>query len=89
MERICKRNVLAGLAAVLVAGATIFGMEKTGLPSAESELQRAQASAYWGHIPVAKKYIPGFKSFLGRLAWDGIPALIAITATYYFLAKKN
>jgi hypothetical protein len=84
-----NRRTLSGLAAVLIAGAVAFGMEKTGIPRAAEEIQKAKIENIYVNIPEAKNFYTAYEPLAVRVLWDCIPAVLAGIGTYNLFKKKS
>lgn len=84
-----KNNILSGLAGVLIAGATIFGMEKSGLSQAEGELREAATKAYYQDVPSVRDKFGKASYWSARISFDLLPAWLIGLGAYALMDKKR
>jgi len=84
-----KNKILSGLAAIVVASSVAVGIEKSGMPQAQQDIEIARSTARWGQVPVAQEYFPTMAGYAGRMAFDVIPAVIAGAFVYYLVRKEK
>ena len=84
-----KNKILGGLAAVLVAGATIVGMEKSGLSQAEGELREAATRAYYQDVPSVRDKFGKASYWTSRIGFDLLPAWLIGMGAYALRDKKR
>jgi len=80
--------ILSGLAAIVVAGTVVLGMEKSGISQVEQEVTTAASEAHLANDPLGSSYAQ-YQGYMTRASIDCVPALVAGVLVYALLRRKD